>query len=235
MTLNPPSLVGRLTLRYTAYSTLLFVIVMIVAYFLTGQVLTGQVDADLIEDIEEFSETLRERGEVELWQELQAEVNSDGQLQILFQLYAMSGELLRNTDNGTWQNFNVSNDWPTSLAEDGYALSTVELQTHEFPARTIIGVLDSQSERVLLINESLEERAMVLEVLRLTFMLSLPLIVIGSLLGGRQMARKSLQGVQQVTDTAIDISNGDLSKRVQLNDQGIEIDRLAETFNSMLD
>ena len=42
-------------------------------------------------------------------------------------------------------------------------------------------------------------------------------------------------GVRVVANTEIDISKGALSERVRLNDQGTEIDRLAETFNSMLD
>jgi signal transduction histidine kinase len=85
------------------------------------------------------------------------------------------------------------------------------------------------------ITESLEERVDVLEIFRLTFFFSLPFLILLSLTAGWFMSGKSLEGVQQVTNTAIDISNGALGERVSLSDQGVEIDRLAETFNSMLD
>jgi signal transduction histidine kinase len=49
------------------------------------------------------------------------------------------------------------------------------------------------------------------------------------------MARRALQGVEEVTQTATEISKGALETRVPVKARGDEIDRLATTFNSMLD
>jgi signal transduction histidine kinase len=61
----------------------------------------------------------------------------------------------------------------------------------------------------------------------------LPILLAG--LGiGLLMARKALEGITRVNDTATAIYQGDLSNRVARSHSGDEIDRLSETFNLML-
>ncbi len=235
--LKPASLAGRLTVGYTIASTALFLIAVATVYFLTATVLLNQVDEDLVEDIEEFNESFRREGMVGLWRELQQEAQADGSEQILFRLYTEDGSMLRNTDDGTWSEYEAPDDLAEMLRLNAEPiLNMVHMEGHEFPARTVYGLIsDDNGSLILQITESLEERAGVLEIFRLTFMISMPFLVLLSLLSGWLMARASLSGVQEVTNTAIRISNGALSERVSLSDQGIEIDRLAETFNNMLD
>ena len=49
------------------------------------------------------------------------------------------------------------------------------------------------------------------------------------------MARKALMGVTEVTQTANDIANGALDRRVDVKKRSAEIDKLARVFNGMLD
>ncbi len=49
------------------------------------------------------------------------------------------------------------------------------------------------------------------------------------------MAKRALSGVDEVTRTAMDKSKGALDRRVPVRGGRNEIDRLAETFNSMVD
>ena len=49
------------------------------------------------------------------------------------------------------------------------------------------------------------------------------------------MARRALGGVGEITQTAMEISNGALERRVPVGIRGDEIDRLATAFNNMLD
>jgi signal transduction histidine kinase len=66
-------------------------------------------------------------------------------------------------------------------------------------------------------------------------MITLFVLVLPAVLIGWFMARRALQGVEEVTGTAIAIANGELGLRVPATARGEEIDRLATTFNSMLD
>ncbi len=234
--LKPPSLAGRLTVWYTLVSTLLFLLAIATIYLFTGSVLSRQVDEDLLEDITEFEDLLLQRGLDGMWQQLQAEAAADGSEQILFRLFSPGGELLRSSDDGTWGDYALPEPQDLIQGDSAVQLSTVQLPGMEYPSRTALGVLGNGAERYYLqISESLEERADVLEVFRLTLLASIPVLLALSLLAGWLMARKSLAGVEQVTNTAIHISNGALEERVDLKDQGREIDRLAATFNGMLD
>jgi len=49
------------------------------------------------------------------------------------------------------------------------------------------------------------------------------------------MARRSLSGVEKVTQTAMAIANGEMERRVPITGRGDEIDRLSGIFNHMLE
>jgi HAMP domain-containing protein len=60
-------------------------------------------------------------------------------------------------------------------------------------------------------------------------------LILTAVLVGWFMARRALSGVEAVTRTARQISESDLSRRVPVMARHEEIDRLAVTFNQMLD
>lgn len=63
----------------------------------------------------------------------------------------------------------------------------------------------------------------------------MPILLVFAALIGWFMSRRALQGVEEVTRTAGDISKGALGQRVHVKAKGDEIERLATTFNYMLD
>jgi len=234
---KPVTLATRLTLWYTAASTLLFLLVASIVYYVIAAVLTQQVDDDLEEDIEDFDNIYITQGIETLWSSLLQEATEDGANQILFRLYSNEGVLINSSDRTVW------NDLPPmpGLAdyftqESDAVLSSVHLDGHEHPARMIYAVIGDGNTRIILqVVESLEEREDLLEMFRLSIVLALPLLIFLSFAAGWFMVRRSLYGVEEVTNTAIDISNGALSERVTPGDRGEEIERLSGTFNSMLD
>lgn len=233
----PGTLAARLTLWYTGLSTLSFLVVFLLAYYLVSAVLLEQVDDDLVEDIEEFSNNYLQLGLEGMWTGLEQEVAADGADNVFFQLFSVSGESLRRTSDSNWQDVP-----PLSFAvrspDEGFdpLLQSLELQEQEYPVRTVYGVIGNGLDRLVLqIAEPLEERAEVLELVRSIFLISLPVFLLLSLSAGWYLSKRSLRGVEEVTATAIDISNGAINHRVSEGDRGAEIERLAATFNSMLD
>lgn len=67
------------------------------------------------------------------------------------------------------------------------------------------------------------------------FGLPLALVIVFSSAGGWLMARRALSGIGAVTKTALEISKGALDRRVRARGDRSEIDRLARTFNHMVD
>lgn len=67
-----------------------------------------------------------------------------------------------------------------------------------------------------------------------TALIALPLLIIMAAVGGYLIARHSLRPIQKISKTAEEIgSSGDLSKRIEMEASGDELNQLAGTFNRM--
>ncbi len=75
----------------------------------------------------------------------------------------------------------------------------------------------------------------VLEELRWLLVLSIPIVLVLASLGGYWMSRRALAPVDAITSTARSISEHSLSRRLASFKTGDELQRLAETFNKMMD
>jgi signal transduction histidine kinase len=71
--------------------------------------------------------------------------------------------------------------------------------------------------------------------IRIVFAMALLVMVVLGVLVGWLQLRSVFQSVEKVRSTAIGISKGDMSRRVELANNGQELSDLAESFNSMLD
>jgi heavy metal sensor kinase len=74
-----------------------------------------------------------------------------------------------------------------------------------------------------------------LQVIRSTFLMAIAAALVALALGGYLLARKSLQPVMAISETAERISSKDLTQRVLVINPRDELGRLATTFNSLLD
>jgi HAMP domain-containing protein len=67
-----------------------------------------------------------------------------------------------------------------------------------------------------------------------TKLILIPLFLVAAFIGWF-LARHALQGVEEVTQTAMKISNGSIDERMAVKSRSYEIDCLANTFSGMLD
>jgi len=75
----------------------------------------------------------------------------------------------------------------------------------------------------------------VLQRLQWLLLLSIPVVLIIATIGGYWMSRRALAPVDAITSTARSISEHSLSRRLASLRTGDELQRLAETFNQMMD
>jgi len=75
----------------------------------------------------------------------------------------------------------------------------------------------------------------VIERLQWLLLLSIPLVLVLATIGGYWMSRRALAPVDAITTTARSISEHSLSRRLASLETGDELQRLAETFNQMMD
>jgi heavy metal sensor kinase len=134
----------------------------------------------------------------------------------------------------SWGELTVNHSALQQLAGEAkpvFETLTIEGRRHQ--ARSVYAPLGSGT--ILQIGLSLEDDDEFLAEFRQIFGVTITLVMILAGLLGWFMAKRALTNVEEITRTARAISASDLEQRVPVKGQAEEIDRLAITFNDMLD
>ncbi|MBW1980546.1 MAG: HAMP domain-containing protein [Deltaproteobacteria bacterium] len=228
------SLAFRLTLWYAGIFTISTVAAFLAFYLLLSSVMEKNRDLDLASDLEEYSSMLATDGFAKVESELLRDAQSDGVGKVFYRLLSLDGEVLASTDMSPWEGIGINGKALGQLtAGGGHVFETVALPGHEYPARIVYGKIGPGT--VLQIGESVEEDGEFLGLLREIFGRVVISVMFLATIIGWFMARRALAGIEQVTNTALEISAGTLDRRVALASKGGEVERLATAFNQMLD
>jgi signal transduction histidine kinase len=228
------TLAFRLTLWYTAIFTISSLGAFSLFYFTVSSVIQKDLDADLLGEVEEFSSLLAMRGFEEAEAGILAETQSEGIHKVFFRVVDLKGEPIFSSDMSFWKDVGIAGHALKQLANGtNHAFETLSIPGRKHETRIVYGHFGSDT--ILQIGKSLEEDVRFMGLLRHIFSLVMgPLIIFSGFIGWF-MARRALSGVEEVTQTAHNISKGAFERRVQLKTGGKEIERLATVFNKMLD
>lgn len=223
----------RLTLWYTAIFTLSSLVVLSIFYYRISSITMERTDQELLEEMDEFIELRSEGGIDHVKAEMALDVETENE-EIFYRLISIDGK-----DLGIWSTQALGRlEVPETIlrglrGQNKPVMGTLYIPDYEYKMRTIQGPI-SPSE-VLQIGLSLEDNEEYLTVFRnLLFLMMIPLFIFAAIIGWF-LARQAMLSVEAVTLTAMDISKGSYDKRVEVKKRFNEIDRLANTFNSMLD
>ncbi len=224
----------RLTLWYAGIFAASSILAFVFVYTLMVSVVQERTDEDLQEDIAEFASFWETGGLERVETEMLLESQGEEADHAFFRLWAPDGQSLASTDLSSWPDLDMPEDALLRLAEaDEPVLQTLTVPEREHAVRSIYGAIAPGV--VLEIGQSLEEDDEFIGAFRDGFLITLAAV---GLLGGPIgwfMARRALRGVEEVTRTATQIADGALNRRVPVRSKSGELDRLAQTFNTMLD
>ncbi len=228
------TLAFRLTISYALIFTLCAAAALLASYLMTSAVLLQDLDEELLDDVQELNELADRRNAEPLLEELQEEADEEDPEVFFFRLVSAQGEVILSSDLEDWEGLEEPEDLIDSIAANPeFFLRTLALPKQKHKARVAYARLANGD--YLQLGESLEDHAEILQVIVATFVRTLLLILPLAALTGWFMSRRALTGVEEVTRTARHITKGDFSQRVPLKSRGSEIERLATTFNYMLD
>jgi signal transduction histidine kinase len=203
-------------------------------YFIGSSVIESNRDQILMGDLSELMTSLKSQGLQEFKDAVTAETASDGVQNIFIRLFSADGKEILSSDMSSWGAMGISPQARTQLAKaPGPFLEIRNVPGREHKARLIYGL--TSSGQILQIGASLEHDDKFLILFWTAFGILMTLVIPFATFSGWLIGRRALMGVEQVTRTALDISNGDLGQRVSLDSGAEEITRLAGTFNAMLD
>ncbi len=230
----PTTLASRLTLLYTSTFVVFLLVAFVIFYLAMVSILDTRIDEDLEEDIEEFAELFEDEGLARVKSEIGREVMSGDEDDVFLILLNNDGKAFFASDLSHWHNLEPDVEaFQRAAMEDDIVLRTVEVEGQEYATRIVYGRIGP--EVVLQIGETVEESKEMLEVLFAVFAVVFLLAVPIASFVGWAMARKAVRGIEEVSEIAAHIEGGHLDQRVTVTAPGDEIQRLANTFNAMLD
>jgi signal transduction histidine kinase len=230
----PKTLAFRLTLWYAGIFVISSFAAFIIIYLLTTSIIWERTDQDLLDEVEEFSSLLELKGINEVKTYIDLETESEGVNKIFFRIITINGDELYLSNVSSWGNIGTSRIALKHLSEGKkYVYETLVIPELQHKIRIIYANIGHG--KIFQIGRSLEDDNRFIKVFRDIFSLTLAVIMVFAALIGWFMARRALLGVEEVSRTAIEISKGAFERRVPIKLRGDEIDRLATTFNSMLD
>ena len=228
------TLAFRLAVYYAAVFTISFIMAFSVFYLIIGSVFEKNRDHDLKGDLAEFSSVFMKKGIEGVENSITLEMESEGKGNKFIRILNPAGIEIFSTDMGGWGSkaipIGAQRIFKSGL---GHYFETWTIPDREQKARIIYGAIGQGV--IVQVGESVQDDEAFLEKFRKGFGFVMILIIPFATFIGWLMGRKALQGVEQVTQTAMEISRGDLDRRVTISTNAEEITRLASTFNGMLD
>ena len=228
------SLTFRLTLWYAAIFALSLLSILLVVYLMLSQRMETRSDELLLSDALELRDFYRLYGIDKIEGEFAREAEIDGTDKVFFRLLSREGDQLRASDLHAWKQLPRTQSIPAHLTLDQPAFETVTVPGQPHQVRLVYLPM-AEDQNVLQVGYLRRDDELFFEEYR---HLSSVAVLAGLLLAaslGWFMARRALGGVEHVTETARGIGQGDFARRVVVSNRGDEIDRLAITFNVMLD
>jgi heavy metal sensor kinase len=223
----------RLTLWYAGLFGTLSLMAFLWVYLDLAAGLNRQVDRQLSDDASEFEELYRQGGLKPLQHEFDREAGTEGIGRVFMRLTSPNQKILAASNLHAWGGLGpvLPTDGVSVRRPVSYA--TLSLPDHSHKIRTILKPLGDGN--FLQIGTTLKTNETLMESYRETFGTALVVMLLTGAVAGWLLARRAMSGVARVTQTAVRIGEGDLSRRVPLGQEGQEIDDLARAFNTMLE
>jgi len=210
-----------------AYGGLFAVSALVLVLFLwwaTIGLLNGQVDAAIRADAQGLSEQWRNGGMPALLSTIKARVTGDVDDDAIYYLLDPVGTSVAGNLGG----------WPKGVMQAGQAYE-LPIERNGLTSLARLHQFNMPGGYSLLVGRDVQARAALRKLLTDTIFWALALTCVLGVAGALTVQRLFRRMLGHITETAAAISAGDLSPRIQLSGRGDEFDRLAATFNDMLD
>ena len=229
------SLKTRIAVWYIALSTLILVCLGVALYLIISHSMMNERRALIAKDLERVQQVSRHfgnRGVNRLLEEAEEEIPLKPGDEFV-QIFTLDGASVANSPNLRNQQL----PFRPALAQPGTPkFETISISTDGSTAllsETTISVM-GQSYFVA-IAASLSNVRSIQRRLLATLLISIPLAILLSLVGGAILANQAIEPLNRMTETAHRISAEHLGERIELAQADNELKRLADSFNQMLE
>ncbi len=228
------TLLFRLTVLYAIAFTVLASIGFLIFYYRIYDVTLERLDEELVDEVQRFSALIRQSDVAGVREAIAEEMEGEDPSEEFYRLFNFDGETLMSTDTSSWGTI-AKGEILSKMQGQGrtHAIQSLTMGESDDKARMITAVIGP--DKVLQIGESLEEFEDYLDIFLELFSILVASLIVVSAFIGWLLARRATIDVQEVTQTAEEISKGAYERRVRIKGRLKEIERLGATVNHMLD
>jgi heavy metal sensor kinase len=228
------TLAFRLTLWYAGIFMLTSCVAFLFFYFLITSVLRNRTDQDLLGEARTLSSILKVEGIDAVQRQVIIEAQAAGEKKIFFRLLSFTGQEFSSSNMLYWRDIGIGKAAINQLIrEKRPVFDTTRLPDRKHNIRVLYTIIGRSI--ILQLGQSMENYTRFIEIFRKIFVTTMASLFVFAAIMGWFMARRAVAGVETVTQTARQISEGSLKERVPVKKHQDEIDQLALTFNQMLD
>ena len=229
------TLAFRLTLWYAGIFLFSAAVAFVFFYYLITEALRGRTDQDLLAEVRTFSSMMTLQGAEAVKRKALLESQAAGEKKIFIQLLYPDGRVFSSSNMSYFHNIPISVEAINQLLERQEPFfGTVSSPDHSHEIRVVYALLGPGL--IIHLGQSMDDLTRFIEAFQRIFVVTMAVLFALAVAFGWFMARRALAGVENVTRTARRIADdGRLAERVPVGRGGDEIDRLAATFNRMLD
>ncbi|MGD9160992.1 MAG: ATP-binding protein [Desulfobacteraceae bacterium] len=226
-----------LSLRLTFWYSFIFFFSTLVGFlifnFLLSSNLYKDLDESLRSEVREIALLIERKGISKVKMAMALETESEGVEKVFIRIMNMYGETLIMSDDTHWKVGPGRKAINSILDGQDIFFETTSLPQRQYKARVLYSRLGK--DFILQIMRSREDIDKFIAVFRQIFLITMGFLFIVSTVAGWFMAKRALTGVEEVTQIALQVADGEFDKRVKATGHGEEIERLAITFNNMLE
>ena len=228
------TLAFRLTVWYAAIFIFSASLTFVIFYVAIQSVLRQRVDEELRVQSNEFAATYALQGADFLRRSALLQAQAAGERKMFFRLFYPSGVVFASSNMSYWKEVGISRQAVEAVLRGHRPIfMTYEIKNRSSKVRMIYTSIGTTI--ILQLGYSLVNETRMLKAFKNLFTVTMSIMLGLAVAGGWFMARRALSGIASLTRTAQQISESDLDSRVPVRHQHHEIDRLAITFNQMLD
>ena len=236
--IQPPMVRHSFVFRMTSWFAVFFIVTAIIAFvlfhFFLNRVLIQRTDDELYAQSNELAASFALQGDIIMQRTALMQTQAVGEKKMFFRIFYASGIEVYSSNLSYWKNIGINRDAVENVIRFG---------RHQFVTQAIPGgknkgvrVLYRRiSDTIILqIGYSLEDTSNMLRTFQQVFLLIMSILFLIAVVLSWFISRRAMARVETVTSTARRISEKDLGTRVPVGRRQDEIDRLAITFNEML-
>lgn len=233
-----PNFFKTLAFRLSVWHTIFFIsaITISLAFFIHFMALEydRQIDVELLSDVAEIEDTFIKKGMDYVKYEVTHEAETEGKDKVFISVMDLKGNIIKNSDPAEWIGYKPSEKalkYINSGKNKYYETRLSDKDSHNI--RSLYKKFGN--DYIVWFSSKNDGKKRLWLIIRNVFQPALLIMIIFSAVGGWLLSKHSLQGINDITGAALEISKkGDIKKRLEIKNRGLEIETLSLTFNKML-